>query len=196
MAMQQCPNGHIYDDSKNAQCPYCGGNEMGKTIPLDNVEEIPPTVMHEQDIPETQPYDNPDWNPTMYKPDVINDKGIDPVRGWLVCLDGEKKGMDFRIHSEKNRIGRGGEVEINIDFDKTVSKGTNALLAYDNRNNKFFLAPSESKNNMYINNNLLLSPVELKEYDIIEIGQTKMIFRSFCNESFNWDKNDDKQEKK
>ncbi|MGN0164413.1 MAG: hypothetical protein ACI4EA_12685, partial [Candidatus Ornithomonoglobus sp.] len=101
MAMQQCPNGHIYDDSKNAVCPYCNNeSDMGKTIPLDMASEIPPTMMQEDPLPSTEPYNDPNYGRTTFVPDVINSKGIDPIRGWLVCLDGEKKGTDFRIHSE------------------------------------------------------------------------------------------------
>lgn len=199
MAMQQCPNGHIYDDSKNATCPYCNGdNSINVTMPLNgNVQNdggiFPATTPIEtpqpevRDFPVTAPVQAA-FGVTEYVGSNINSKGIVEVRGWLVCLEGEKRGVDFKVYGEKNTIGRGPENDIKIDFDMAISKGVNATIAYDRKNNKFYVAPGgASKNNMYVNESLLMVPVELKDYDILEIGQTKMIFRSLCNDQFNWD---------
>lgn len=203
MAMQQCPNGHLYDDEKNNSCPYCSGNsDVNVTMPLDApnpVEIFPQTTPIEaqsqytpqqviqNSVPPTVPV-GPQFAATTYKEDAVNDKGIAEVRGWLICLEGSKRGMDFKIHAEKNSIGRGPENDINLDFDSSISKGVNAIITYDNRNNKFYLYQSISKNNIYFNNQLLLTPVELKDYDVLEIGETKMIFRSLCNDDFKWEK--------
>lgn len=212
MAMQQCPNGHLYDDSKNSSCPYCSNNSVNATVPLSNATPqaggsgmFPPTadldgfVPHqeyvapqpqvaaqEQPFPPTTPVDTP-FEKTTYVDPIVNDNGDTEVMGWLVCLEGKNRGRDFRIHGANNPIGRGSDNDINLEFDNAISKGINALIAYDDRNNKFFLyRANNSRNNMYINGALLLSPVELKDYDVLEIGNTKMIFRSLCNESFVW----------
>jgi hypothetical protein len=225
MAMQQCPNGHLYDDSKNNGCPYCGGsnsinvtlplgdnqfqplpaNAFPSTVPLENnnlqqpyqaptpqVQNTPPR-QPDVVIPPTTPI-SPQFAQTTYKEDIVNDKGIIEVRGWLVCLEGSKRGVDFKIHGEKNTIGRGSENDVNLDFDTSISKGVNAIIAYDNRNNKFYLYQSNSKNNIYFNNQLLLNPVEISDYDVLEIGDTKMIFRSLCNDTFTWEKEGKKAE--
>ena len=35
MAVVQCPNGHSYDNSRHARCPYCTGSQtIGVTVPL------------------------------------------------------------------------------------------------------------------------------------------------------------------
>ena len=199
MAMQQCQNGHVYDDAKNTNCPYCSGNgDVGITRPLTGAggfeaPEFPKTVgvsapaapnAGSSSIPSTAPYTNPEINKTVAL--NINEKGIDPVRGWLICVEGEMKGKDFKILSEKNTVGRAKSNSICLDFDDSISKEANAIIAYDNRNNKFFITAGEGKNNIYINNNLLLAPVELHDYDTVELGKTKLIFRSLCNESFIW----------
>lgn len=214
MAMQQCPNGHLYDDAKNSSCPYCsdnssvnvtvpltggqsfgGGNAFPATAQLDGFNPPQPGqgaggVCVEENagaFPKTEPIGE-EFEKTKYVEEVVNDKGIVEVRGWLVCLEGAKRGVDFKIHGEKNTIGRGAENDIKIDFDSSISKGVNAIISYDIRKNKFFIWGGESKNNIYINDDMLMNPVELKDYDIIEIGSTKMIFRSLCNEAFNWEK--------
>ena len=208
MAMQQCPNGHLFDDAKNSSCPYCstgssvdvtvplsdsqpmmGGNMFPQTAPLDGfaaqgyVAPQPQVVQNE--VPPTVPM-NPEFGVTVAVDGAENEKGIIEVRGWLVCLEGEKRGEDFKIRGERNTIGRGNENDIKLSFDNSISKGANAVIAYDSRNNKFYISFGESKNNIYVNDQLLMTPVELKDYDIIEIGNTKMIFRSLCNETFNW----------
>jgi hypothetical protein len=212
MAMQQCPNGHLYDDAKNSSCPYCsngnsinatvplsdgqlqmGGNMFPQTAPIDGMggqEYVAPQPQVAQDVPNDFPQTAPigeQFAATTYKEDIVNENGIVEVRGWLVCLEGAKRGEDFKICGEKNTIGRGSRNDIKLDFDNSISKGVNAIIAYDVRNNKFFIFLGESKNNIYVNNQLLMTPVELKDYDIIEIGSTKMLFRSLCNEIFTWE---------
>lgn len=213
MAMQQCPNGHLFDDTRNSSCPFCGNNAgLNVTVPLGEIQAQADT---NNAFPQTAPLDDfgggyvapqPAVSPmasdssfpttapvaeafavTTYKEDIVNDKGIIEVRGWLVCLEGEKRGLDFKIHGEKNSIGRGSDNDIKLDFDSAISKGVNAIISYDVRNNKFFIFLGESKNNIYVNDQLLMTPIELKDYDIIEIGSTKMIFRSFCNDTFKWE---------
>ena len=201
MAMQQCPNGHLYDDERNSSCPYCSPiNDVGVTVPLGAPEPVA-----EDKFPQTMPIDGNNFTPgtgvgeippTMevkdeFKPTQYIDEAVNEVKGWLVCLEGSKRGKDFPIHGEKNTIGRGSENNIKLDFDDAISKGENATISYDARNNKFFIAPGNSKNNIYVNNQLLMMPVELKDYDVIELGNTKMIFRSLCNEAFNWPKKND-----
>lgn len=218
MNMQQCPNGHLYDADKNPTCPYCdgaasmnvtvplgGGADMGmgafpSTVPLDGGYVAPTPAVAGGAAAVTTPLDGGnDYFPateavgsafgvTQYVTDIVNEKGIVEVRGWLVCLEGEKRGEDFKIRGEKTTIGRGSANDIKLDFDTTISKGVNATVTYDHKNNKFFIIPGESKNNIYVNENLLMIPVEIKDYDVIEIGETKMILRTLCNESFNWTK--------
>jgi hypothetical protein len=190
MAMKQCASGHVYDDSKNLNCPYCtGGGNIGVTRPLTGGMEAPAfpktSPVASSDIPKTMPLDNPETNKTMAL--NVNEKGINPVYGWLICTDGEKKGKDFKICNEKSFIGRQKSNDICLDFDNSISKEANAIISYDKRNNKFFIQNGEGKNNVYVNESLLLIPVELKDYDNMEIGQTKLIFRSLCNDNFKWE---------
>lgn len=156
MAMQQCPNGHLYDDEKNKSCPYCNnGNSINVTVPLSappqaqNVNMFPKTAplgensnqgyaspkpqAMQNDFPQTLPV-GAQYAVTQYKKDAVNENGIVEVRGWLVCLEGAKRGEDFKIRSEKNTIGRGEGNDIKLDFDTSISKGVNAIISYDCRN--------------------------------------------------------------
>lgn len=235
MAMQQCPNGHLYDDEKNIGCPYCGnGNSLNATVPLadsapqmganafpqtapidGNVNvaapmgattpimgdayippqpnvagqgEMPPTVGMDGNMGVTVELD------TSSRGGNNNNQDILKLRGWLVCIEGEKVGLDFKVYSGNNTVGRGDSNTIRIDFDMAVSKDVNMIITYDLRSNKFYAhSGGAARNNVYINNQLLMMPIEMKDYDVIEIGKTKLMFRSFCNDVFNW-KAEDKAE--
>ncbi len=202
--MKQCPKGHIYDEKKNSRCPYCqndgnsgfqaiGGtsHDFPHTVPVTGSPEdaaFPPT-MPVDDRPSDYGYGGA--NPDAMSVTVALDEtptGISPVKGWLVAVDGEKKGICFNIHGEQNSIGRGQKFDVNLSFDKTVSSDGNAVIAFDSHNGKFFLSPvmGKGKNNIYFNDSMLLMPVEIKDYDKIQLGTTTYVFRSFCNENYSY----------
>ncbi|MBE6651135.1 MAG: FHA domain-containing protein [Ruminococcaceae bacterium] len=211
MAIIRCDKGlHYYNNSEYASCPYCSGdNSIGQTIPLDaNAGAAPvaapvgavqtdpqfadteilndnPTVAPDFDsnFPATTPVQ--DVNKTIALDDKKNSE-VSPVRGWLVVIEGEKMGMDFRICTARNSIGRSSSNKIAIDFDKAISKENACNIVYDDRNNVFYIIGGDSQNNIYVNNEILLEKQKLVDNDIIEIGQTKLVFRSLCNETFNY----------
>jgi hypothetical protein len=109
MAIVQCQNGHNYDNSKNAQCPYCTGSAtIGITVPLGSgydsaaanpivnapAPEFPKTAPvygnqiedNSNNIPVTAPYENKTVGI------FVNEQGISNVCGWLVCIEGKKRG--------------------------------------------------------------------------------------------------------
>lgn len=202
--MKQCPKGHIFDEKRNAECPYCE-NSNSSFQPLGGSggfqPEFPGTIpvsggADDNSFPPTMPLDN---EPSLFaggssgnmSVTVALDQteaGINPVRGWIVAADGEKKGTSFVIHGEQNSIGRGQKFDVNLSFDNAVSSDGSAVIAYDSKNRKFFLSPvlGKGKNNVYYNDSILLMPAELSDYDKIKFGMTTYVFRSFCNESFTY----------
>ena len=215
--MNQCNNGHLYDETMHSSCPYCSsGNNIGvrpltpptdnfpKTTPLNNSvnnanANFPKTEplnnqKNDDAFPPTQPLNAPAAEPNVKKEMGVTvalnsntgEAGVNPVRGWLVAVTGEKAGTSFVIHSEKNFIGRNPKFDINLSFDNAVSKDGDAYITFDARNSKFYLNLLQGKNNIYYKGEILLSAVELSDYDTIEIGSTKFVFRSFCNENFTY----------
>lgn len=194
--MKQCNKGHIYDERVYSDCPYCSNAVNTGTRPLD--------MGAEPDFPHTMPVgadgemgfgnmnNQPDPQSNVKKGMGVTvalnvtETGVNPVRGWLVAVNGNKCGCSFVVHSEKNYIGRGAQFDIDMSFDKAVSKEGDAVIAFDARSSKFYITPGDSKNNVYHNDAILLVPAEVKDYDTIEIGSTKLVFRSFCNEQFSY----------
>ena len=198
MELKQCdgPVKHFYDAAKNAQCPYCnGGMDIGVARVLGN-ETSPAAFAEAPAFPKTGPLNQPTTFPVtlpINSPETnktialhVNEQGIDPIRGWLVCLNGKKKGKDFRIHSEKNFIGRSRNNDICLDFDETISRDCNAIVTYDSKTNKFWLQSGDGKGNIYLNDNILLVPAEIKDNDVVTVGQTELMFMSYCNANFKW----------
>jgi len=195
MLPKLCKNGHYYNPNESETCPICDGrSSIGVTIPLGG------SNAQDNGIGRTIPLGGPNDTPyngggainiTAPPPPGVtsfidNDKTSDikPVRGWLVVIKGEKVGLDFRIHTGHNSIGRAKSNNICIDFDAAVSKEKACFVIYDQRDNQFHIMSGESTNNIYVNSELLLMPKKLCDNDIIEIGETQLVFRSLCNEQF------------
>lgn len=200
-SMKQCEKGHIYDEKTYSSCPYCNQSGSAGTRPLDNAapdfpKTTPLNAGGEPSFPSTLPLDAPEAPKAPARPkkemsatialNVNEVTGISPVCGWLVVVEGDNKGASFNIHSEKNTIGRGSGFDVNLSFDKAISKEGDAVLTYDSRSKKFFITLAAGKNNVYHNGNLLLTPEEVKDYDVLEVGATKLVFRSFCNDGFTY----------
>ena len=190
MSMKRCANGHFYDDAKYQQCPYCGISNMdaSKTMPIitpRTTESIGETVGHTvamspEDIAKRQAAAAGDDGKTVA---IMKKKtGIDPVVGWLVCIDGPSRGKDYRINSERNFIGR----DPSMEGDESISRNNHAVISYNPKNNSFRLIPGEGHGLVYLNDDEVFMPMELKRGDIIEMGQTKLFFVPLCGEDFTW----------
>lgn len=203
--MKQCENGHIYDEKTHSACPYCNQAGLSVVRPLEGGSDLafpkttPLDTGSAPDFPKTAPLDAAPAAPVTPAAPArpkremsatvalnVSDAGIAPVCGWLVVTEGDNKGLSFPVHSEKNTIGRGSNFDVNLSFDKAISKEGDAVLTYDSRSRKFFVTLGAGKNNVYHNNALLLTPEEVKDYDVIEAGATKLVFRSFCNDEFTY----------
>lgn len=120
---------------------------------------------------------------------VVNEDnvGINPVTGWLVCVQGRDKGRDYRIYSGNNFIGRSEAMDICIRGDDTISREKHACISYDYKNNLFYIYQGSSSGLVYHNNEAVLIPHLLSPYDLIEVGKTKLMFVPFCGEKYSWE---------
>ncbi|MDR3222533.1 MAG: FHA domain-containing protein [Methanobrevibacter sp.] len=167
--MKRCENGHVYNSARYKECPYCNSERLEV---VEEREEMPMDYI-EDDADNTVAY----W---------ANELKIDPVVGWLVCLNGYEKGKDFKLKSEKNFIGRDIDMDICLEGDNTVSRKNHAMIAYNPKNREFMITQGEGSGLVYVQNEAVYGPRLLNDFDIIEIGLSKYVFVALCGDNYDW----------
>lgn len=212
--MAMCPNGHYYNATLHATCPMCGASasnnvrrtasasaaptgdpsNIGRTMPADaagrngssGVGKTMPANGSGVTIPVTPNTDGGGrFGPTELADTMPG--GIDPVVGWLVCIEGATKGQEYRIHSGYNYIGR-ETGDIRITGDMQISREKNAMIAYYAGNHSYYFGREEGRNIVLVNGKPVFSEVELHNFDVISIGASKLMFIGLCGERFSWEK--------
>lgn len=207
MAITECNNGHIYDSDQFPSCPYCNGENTvirfdsrstpvgpGKTVAPEAYSPRPSAVTSETSAP-TEPRKTVAPEGYRKKQDeqrktvaVFKKKyNFEPVVGWLTCIKGSEKGKAYHLWAKINTIGRSENMDVCILSDPTISMDTHARLAYDPKHNNFQLIPGMSVNNIYLNDEPIYIPTKLAAYDLIEMGDTTLIFVPLCGDRFKWD---------
>lgn len=194
MSYINCGNGHLYDPAITPFCPECAahgshtvpleGPAFPKTVPVNpsaNVggwADATPSMEAESYAP-TQPVN--------YGKGGVYDQAIQPVAGWLVCVEGPEMGQDYRIHEQNNYIGRSEKMDICIAGDPTISGENHAIIAYSPNNKKFFFGPSSGASIIFHNGNEVINgTVQLQKGDKIQIGKCTFLFVPLCGEDFQW----------
>ena len=205
MAVIKCEScNKYYNDSVFDSCPYppTDGSEsetfdFGETTEMTNLEDTTLVTQETSDLGKLASMDNeytsgidsdleddPDDQVTVAM--VKKDSGLDPVCGWFVCTEGEDKGRDYRIKTERNFIGRGTNMDIMINGDDSISRENHASITFNPRNLKFTVATGEGRGLIYLNGEVIETSTEVSSYDELEIGNTKLVFIPFITESFEW----------
>ena len=197
-----CSAGHVYDADQFPSCPYCNRNtraiQFGATAapagygattapagygaaPAERDETIGQTVMPEA-IRRRMEQERDNRTVGEFKRKL----GYEPVVGWLVCVEGPEVGKDYRLFGRINSIGRAEGNDVVLAQEHTVSQKNHVRLAYDAKHNNFQLIPGEGTNVTYLNDEPLYVPQKLNAYDVLEMGDTKLIFVPLCSERFHW----------
>ena len=206
MALRECGNGHVYDADQHAACPYCNSGRNMISFEKDsrgnvtmspdgyNATRAPQQSGAAQIYPERL---GKTVAPEEYQKRIKKENrtvgifekkyNLEPVVGWLVCIEGPGKGKDYHLWARINSIGRSEDMDVCLSEDMTISKRNHARIAYDSKHNMFQLIPGDSTTNtIYLNDEPVYIPAKLKAYDVIELGEGKFVFIPFCNERFNW----------
>ena len=168
MGLIRCPNGHMFSERRYGSiCPYCNIDtkklEEKRKIEPEEIEEIEKNLLYQE---------------------------VEPVCGWLVCIEGTRVGKDYKIKSGKNFIGRADDMDIQIIGDNSIANRNHAIVVYDPKKKNNVLLPGDSSGIAYPNGEPVYMPVELSSYNVIELGKSKFIFVPFCGEHFEWQDNE------
>jgi hypothetical protein len=157
------------------------------------VRPAPPTpqqapVMQPQmsQMPQQAPVMQAQPVPQMTSQPPVHPRNASPCTGWLVALNGTHTGNDFRLKAGKNFVGRGADMDVSLPGDKSVSRSRHAIVVYEPKQHLYLIQPGDSSELVYLNDDVVLSPMQLKAYDIITIGEVQMLFIPLCGEKFSW----------
>lgn len=207
MNLVRCEKGHFYDEERFASCPHCANmnepqsgieitepfDDENLTMKLDeelNKSSAASTSNKSQSslsqaIAEAKSKEPGDEQKTVgYFNKAI---GSEPVVGWLVCVEGNHFGEDFKLKSGRNFVGRAKNMDVILDGDPSISREKHAIILYEPKNNIFIAQPGDSKELFYLNDKVVLSSVEMNANDVISLGETKLLFIPCCTDKFNWD---------
>lgn len=173
MQIKLCENCHVYDGDRYDHCPYCSGEQKPSVKPGQQNDGV---VLQQAGTPEKG---------TRTLSPYSSFSGKDFVTGWLVCIEGEERGRDYRVHFGFNHVGRSVQSDINIADDLAVSEKTQCSIVYDPKSNAFYITPGKGTIT-YLNQQLVKKAMPLHPSDIIEIGNSRFIFIPFCTEGRTW----------
>jgi len=176
--MIRCQEGHFYDPGKHQACPWCGVavGVPGPSVDVERTRPLRPAETGDQA-----------GGPAGATRALHRDpSGVSPVVGWLVCVEGPDRGRDYRLHSEKNFIGREPGMDICIAGDDSISRQRHAAIVYEPKKKTFWLQPGDAAGLVYLNEELVNTPVQMFEDDTVALGKTKLVLVPFTSAKCQW----------
>ncbi|MDR3304686.1 MAG: FHA domain-containing protein [Clostridiales Family XIII bacterium] len=196
MNLVRCENGHFYDSDLYAACPHCGVQSRNDDVTVALTQGVTQDSVTQAQVSAGSLSDAVQ-QATAGKSEAGNDSatvgyydktlGIEPVVGWLVCVEGNNIGADYRLKSGRNFIGRAASMDVAITGDETVSRDRHAIIVYEPKTHIFLVQAGESKELCYLNEKVVLATDEVKINDILTVGATKLMFFPCCSDTFNWE---------
>lgn len=193
MAKKQCKNGHIYDSGiYGDNCPFCpaqggGGTEVnaGNRTVVNNGEGTGATAQAAGNrtfvggetgptIPVGGNSDAPGGGTVIRPAGGSGSGGGKKLAGFLVTYDIKPEGTVFNLYEGRNYIGRDITSDICISTDSQIS-GRHVSILYRSIDNRFKFRDEQSSNGTFVNE-VLEDDGELKTYDLIRIGSTRLLF--------------------
>jgi hypothetical protein len=161
-----CPNGHVMHPSWDT-CPYCleiqqammGGAASSTAMPMPMPGAGQGTAM-------------------LNVLEIGGEKGRGSqdksreVCGWMVALNGQHKGEDFRLRVGKNVLGTAADCDI-VLTDKKISR-KHATIRYEG--GEFQIADLDSSNGTFVNDEKVQKH-DLIDNDIVKLGDIEFEFK-------------------
>lgn len=205
MNLKKCENGHYYNADKYSSCPHCNNDTEADEEVTVNVQKMDFEVAGEENgFEKDQNQQSLSLKraigavsyPVSGSPEEDSktvrfyggSTASEPVVGWLVCIEGHALGKGFELKTGKNFIGRSNSMDIVLEGDSSVSRERHGIITYEPKERKFIAQPGESRELFYLNENVVLENVTMKNGDILLFGKTLLKFVPFCGPDFGWEK--------
>ena len=179
MAVVKCEQNHYYDDEKFDSCPHCLRLSQGEAVDEGS------TLAAWESMDVTQGLQSLIGNYSEEKTvGLYTKKGFSPVAGWLVCTEGKERGRDYPIRTGRNFVGRARNMDIVLSDDPMVSREKHFSIAYEPHNVSFAIIAGQG--DTYLNGNRVTEPTELSDGDMIEVGESRLVFVPYCTKERKW----------
>jgi FHA domain len=160
-----CANGHQLEDSWEV-CPYC--QKTGYAVAT-----VPAAKTRLEGTAASQGASDA-ATVVGLKTVVIAEKRKPPVVGWLVAMNGDQKGEDFRIREGQNVLGTSPDADIVLKDGAASAR--HASIRY--KDGKFFVTDLDSTNGTHLNDcEQPIARETLKDNDVIRIGDLAFKFK-------------------
>ena len=104
---------------------------------------------------------------------AINRGTFKPVVGWVVLLNGEQRGRDFRLVDGKNTMGTAADCDVVLTDPYLSSKHT--VIRHEN--GVFTVSDLDSTNGTFVNDRRI-TRYDIIDNDKIRLGRTELKFKS------------------
>lgn len=190
MSVIQCKNKHFFDNSKYDECPHCKkAIENGEDPSKFGENKTVAKFVHKRNADDeilTRSLRNSISNSAEGQKTVAKyfvDRNMNPIAGWIVCVDGENKGRSFEIHVGKNFVGRSMKMDIHTN-DEMISRENHFSIIYEPKEAEFYAVQGNGLT--YYNGEILSNAKQLSEDDEITAGSSKYVFIPFCKKGRDW----------
>lgn len=200
----KCSNGHFYDGNKFTSCPFCemvasgmreptvetfveNGSNQGGMFAGGGQSNIQMEPVHETGFKKVQSQDTRDMQKTVSFYSEMGAEEKDLAVGVLICVKGPDFGDTYLLKAGKNFIGRDPSMDVVVAHDHSVSRHRHAIIIYEPKQRVFIAQSGGSSQLFYLNDKVVLDPVQLHEYDEIGIGDTILMFVPICGPQFSWE---------
>lgn len=177
MAIIQCPSGHFFDSLRFVECPFCKAREN------DTYEDSSLTQLKIDFSDERREYeDDSDIAKTVgYFDEAFETR---PVAGWLVAVSGQMKGKSYEIYTGRNFAGTYDDMDIPLTYDRKICGENHFSIIYDPKSISFFAVAGAG--GIFVNSKPVIRQQKLKYGDVLQAGDTEMIFIPFCRKGRAW----------
>ena len=161
-----CDRGHVQEETWE-HCPFCEAEQRDQAA-----KRVSRRVVSTADA-------TPDPGDGAV---VIarRETGRRPLAGWLVVLQGEDEGEDFRVEVGRNSIGKGADCDVMVR-DPYVSE-RHAILEIK-EDGSLTLRDLDSKHGTFVDESRVHGERPLRCGDDVRVGHTELRYRAFRDKS-------------
>ncbi|MDR0830717.1 MAG: FHA domain-containing protein [Prevotellaceae bacterium] len=152
----------------DVKCPQCGGTLGGEKPTVPEIPKDEPKPKFKGTIIRGVPKKDEEGKSITY---TASEKRL---VAFLVTYNHNPYGEFFPIYEGRNFVGKGGDMDAEVQGDDSVSSKHFSIL-YRAVDSRFKFKDEQSINGTFVNGELI-DEGELKNLDIITIGATKLVF--------------------